>query len=77
MIPQKIISLVPSLTELIIDLGLEKKLIGRTRFCIHPEQVVSGIPVVGGTKNPNLEKIFELNPYLIIANNEENRKEDM
>jgi len=77
MIPQKIISLVPSLTELIIDLGLEKKLIGRTRFCIHPEQVVSEIPVVGGTKNPNLEKIFELNPDLIIANKEENRKEDI
>lgn len=77
MIPQKIISLVPSLTELLIDLGLERKLIGRTRFCIHPEEIVPGIPVVGGTKNPNLEKIIELNPDLIIANKEENRKEDI
>jgi ABC-type Fe3+-hydroxamate transport system substrate-binding protein len=75
--PQKIISLVPSLTELLIDFGLQNNLIGRTRFCIHPEEIVSEIPVVGGTKNPNLEKIVELNPDLIIANKEENRKEDI
>lgn len=75
--PQKIISLVPSLTELVIDFGLQNNLIGRTRFCIHPEETVSKITVVGGTKNPNLEKIVELNPDLIIANKEENRKEDI
>jgi len=75
--PQRIISLVPSLTELIIYFGLQKNVIGRTRFCIHPEDVVSEIPIIGGTKNPNLEKIMKMEPDLIIANAEENRKEDV
>ena len=74
---KKIISLVPSLTELIIDLGLESRLIGRTRFCIHPKDKVSDIPIIGGTKTPNIEKILSLNPDYIIANHEENRKEDV
>jgi ABC-type Fe3+-hydroxamate transport system substrate-binding protein len=74
---QRIISLVPSLTELLIDLGLTDQLIGRTRFCIHPEEKVEEIKIVGGTKNPNLEKIVELKPDFILANKEENRKEDI
>ena len=74
---KRIISLVPSLTELLIDLGLENQLIGRTKFCIHPDKVVKLIPSIGGTKNPNIEKILALNPDLIIANKEENRKEDV
>jgi len=73
----RIISLVPSLSELIVDLGLTDKLIGRTRFCIHPKESVSNIPVIGGTKNPDIEKIKSLKPDLIIANKEENRKEDI
>ena len=73
----RIISLVPSLTELLIDLGLESQLVGRTRFCIHPNEVVSLIPVIGGTKNPNIQKILDLKPDIIIANKEENRKEDV
>jgi ABC-type Fe3+-hydroxamate transport system substrate-binding protein len=74
---QKIISLVPSLTELVIDLGLEDKLVGRTRFCVNPKEKVKEIPIVGGTKNPRLDIIREINPDYIIANKEENRPEDI
>lgn len=74
---QKIISLVPSLTELVIDLGLEDRLVGRTRFCVHPKKKVEEIPIVGGTKNPRLDKIREINPDYIIANKEENRPQDI
>jgi len=73
----RIICLVPSLTELLIDLGLKDQLVGRTRFCIHPESEVEDIEIIGGTKNPNLEKIIELKPDFILANKEENRKEDI
>lgn len=74
---QRIISLVPSLTELLIDLGLKNKLVGRTRFCIHPENELKEIEIIGGTKNPNLERIAELKPDFILANKEENRKQDI
>lgn len=74
---KRIVSLVPSLTELLIDLGLTKSIAGRTRFCIHPENIVREIPVIGGTKNPNLDKIRDLKPDLIVANKEENRAEDI
>jgi ABC-type Fe3+-hydroxamate transport system substrate-binding protein len=73
----RIVSLVPSLTELIIDFGLHSSLAGRTRFCIHPEPAVGEIPIIGGTKTPRLDKIRDLKPDLIIANKEENRKEDI
>lgn len=73
----RIVSLVPSLTQLVLDLGAEKRLKGRTRFCIHPEDKVNDIPIIGGTKNPGIDKILELEPDLIIANREENRKEDI
>ncbi len=73
----RIVSLVPSLTELLFDLGLREEVVGRTRFCIHPEDEVESVRIVGGTKNPDLEKIHELQPDLIIANREENRKEDV
>ena len=73
----RIISLVPSLTQLVLDLGLEDRLVGRTRFCIHPEEKVKDIPIIGGTKTPNIEKILSLKPDYIIANHEENRKEDI
>lgn len=74
---KRIISLVPSLTELLFDLSLEDQLIGRTRFCIHPEEKVDNVEIIGGTKNPRLEKIVEMNPDFILANKEENRKEDI
>ena len=72
-----IVSLVPSLTELLFDLGLGNRVIGRTRFCVHPKEEVEKVPIIGGTKNPRLDKIRELKPGLIIANQEENRKEDV
>jgi ABC-type Fe3+-hydroxamate transport system substrate-binding protein len=75
--PARIVSLVPSLTELLFDLGLDRRVVGRTRFCIHPGELVEKVPVVGGTKNPRLDKIRDLSPDLIIANKEENRKEDV
>ncbi len=69
--------MVPSLTELLIDLSLQEQLIGRTRFCVHPKKEVADIPIMGGTKNPRIDKITAINPDIIIANKEENRKEDM
>lgn len=73
--PQRIISLVPSITEYLVDLGLGNRLVGRTKFCIHPEGKVQGIERVGGTKNFNFDKISTLKPDLIIGNKEENYEE--
>lgn len=73
----KIVSLVPSLTELVIDLGLEKQLVGRTKFCIHPKDKVKSIPKIGGTKNVNIQAVFDLRPDLVLANKEENTRADV
>lgn len=74
----KIISLVPSITEALFDFGLnDKEIIGRTKFCIHPENAVQKIEIIGGTKNLNIGKIKSLNSDLIIANKEENVKEQI
>lgn len=62
----------PSWTETLIDAGIE--VIGRTRFCIHPKEKTSSIPVVGGTKDWNLEKIRSLDPDLVVLDEEENPK---
>ncbi len=74
-IPKRIISLVPSQTELLHYLGLEEETIAITKFCVHPETWFRTKTRVGGTKSLHIEKIQELNPDLIIANNEENVKE--
>jgi ABC-type Fe3+-hydroxamate transport system substrate-binding protein len=71
--PQRIVSVVPSQTELLFDLGLETSIIGVTWFCIHPKEAKSRTQV-GGTKNLKLDKIAGLNPDLIIANKEENEQ---
>lgn len=73
--PQRIISLVPSQTELLYDLGLEDKLVGITKFCVHPYHLKSTIKIIGGTKKVHLEKIRLLQPDIIIANKEENTEE--
>ncbi len=74
----KIISLVPSITETLFDFGLNSnEIIGRTKFCIHPKNKVGEIVKIGGTKNLNIDKINALNPDLIIANKEENTKEQV
>lgn len=74
---KRIISLVPSLTELLSDLGLDKEVIGITKFCVHPKKWFETKPRVGGTKKINIEIIHKLNPDLIIANKEENVKEQV
>jgi ABC-type Fe3+-hydroxamate transport system substrate-binding protein len=70
----RIVSLVPSITELLCDLGLAAQVVGRTGFCIHPADVVRAIPKVGGTKDVNLEKIRKLAPTHVIVNIDENEK---
>jgi len=70
--PQRIVSLVPSQTELLFDLGLADKVIGVTKFCIHPAEARTKTTVIGGTKNFDIDKIAALNPDLIIGNKEEN-----
>jgi ABC-type Fe3+-hydroxamate transport system substrate-binding protein len=72
--PKKIISLVPSQTELLYDLGLHNEVIGITKFCIHPTEWFRTKPRVGGTKKYDFEKIKNLNPDLIIGNKEENEQ---
>lgn len=74
-IPKRIVSLVPSQTELLVDLGLEDSLVGVTKFCVHPADLRSKKVIVGGTKNYRMEIIEELKPDLIIGNKEENDKE--
>jgi ABC-type Fe3+-hydroxamate transport system substrate-binding protein len=73
----RIVSLVPSLTETLADLGVAYNICGITKFCVHPNDLKSRIKIIGGTKNPGLEKIIALKPDLIIANKEENRQEDI
>ena len=70
----RIVCLVPSITELLCDLGLAGKLVGRTGFCIHPRDVVAAIPKVGGTKDVNIEKIRRLAPTHVVVNIDENEK---
>lgn len=72
----KIVSLCPSLTELVFDLGAGESLVGRTRFCVHPADRVDAVEKVGGTKNPKVERILELAPDIVLMNDEENRAED-
>lgn len=72
--PLRIVSLVPSITETLIDLGVGKRLVGRTSYCVHPREAVESIPKIGATKGVSFEKIDALSPDLIVANKEENRK---
>ena len=72
--PRKVVSLVPSITESIIDLGWMDKLAGRTAYCIHPGEFVKEVPVVGGTKNISKKEAQVLQPDLIFAAREENDK---
>lgn len=70
--PKRIVSLVPSQTELLFDLGLEAQIIGITKFCVHPYHLKSSKKIVGGTKKVNFEKIKLLQPDIVICNKEEN-----
>jgi ABC-type Fe3+-hydroxamate transport system substrate-binding protein len=75
--PKRIISLVPSLTELLYDLGLDEEVVGITKFCVHPNKWFRNKTRIGGTKNIDVEKIKLLQPDLVIANKEENVKEQV
>lgn len=72
--PKRIVSLVPSQTELLVDLGLEALIVGVTKFCVHPKHLRISKPVVGGTKQINIKKIKALQPDIILCNKEENTK---
>jgi ABC-type Fe3+-hydroxamate transport system substrate-binding protein len=75
--PQRIVSLVPSITELLFDLGLGSRIVGCTKFCVHPASMPPNVIRIGGTKNPKIETIKSLKPDLIIANKEENNQVDI
>lgn len=75
--PKRIVSLVPSQTELLFHLGLGERVVGITKFCIHPEEWFHSKTRVGGPKKLKIEKIIELQPDLIIGNKEENTKEEV
>jgi ABC-type Fe3+-hydroxamate transport system substrate-binding protein len=75
--PKRIVSLVPSQTELLYDLGLADEVVGITKFCVHPQRWFREKTRIGGTKTVNLERVAALKPDLIIANKEENTREQV
>jgi ABC-type Fe3+-hydroxamate transport system substrate-binding protein len=72
--PERIVSLVPSLTEALFDLGLGERVVGVTDWCVHPAERVAGLPRVGGTKDTDVGAVVALRPDLVIANHEENTR---
>jgi len=75
--PERIVSLVPSLTEWLAAAGVGERLVGVTDWCVEPADVTAGLPKVRGTKNPDLRAVTALAPDLVVANAEENRKVDV
>ncbi len=75
--PQRVVSLVPSVTESLFELGVGNRLVAITDYCVHPADQVAGVTRIGGTKNPDVARIIALKPDLVIANREENRKADV
>lgn len=75
-VPQRVVSLVPSFTESLFALQLGDRVVGVTDYCVRPAANVMNLPKVGGTKNPDIERIISLRPDLVIMNEEENRRED-
>lgn len=75
--PKRIVSIVPSQTELLFDLGLDQEIVGLTKFCIHPIEKFAARTKVGGTKKLNIDLIKDLKPDLIIGNKEENTQSDI
>lgn len=73
----RIVSLVPSITELLFDLGVGIQVVGRTGFCVHPREPLRAVPKVGGTKDVDLRKLRALAPTHVIVNVDENRREDV
>ena len=75
--PERVVSLCPSITETIVAIGGLRRLAGVTRYCTRPSGMLWGLPRVGGTKSPDLDRIRDLKPDLVFANSEENRREDV
>jgi ABC-type Fe3+-hydroxamate transport system substrate-binding protein len=75
--PRRIVSLVPSWTETLFAFGSADEIVGITRFCVEPAEAVAAVPKIGGTKNPDIKAIVDQRPDLVIANAEENRREDI
>ena len=75
--PARLVSLVPSTTETLFALGRGGDVVGATRFCVHPRGAIGPEKWIGGTKNPKINKIIQLAPDLVLANREENRREDI
>ena len=75
--PKRIISVVPSQTELLFHLGLNNEVLGITKFCVHPREWFQSKNKIGGTKHLHLDKIRALQPDLIIANKEENEQQQI
>jgi len=71
---QRVVSLVPSLTHAVFELGAGDTMVGRTDFCVRPEPEVDAVTAVGGTKNPDVDRVLELAPDLVLANREENTR---
>ncbi len=75
--PRTVVSLVPSVTESLFELGLGSRVMAVTEYCVYPADGIAHLPKVGGTKNPDVARIIALQPELVIANQEENRPEDV
>lgn len=74
-VPMRIVSLVPSQTELLVDLGLKDHIVGLTKFCVHPVGLIKEKQVVGGTKQVHIDKVMALQPDIILCNKEENTEQ--
>ena len=77
MVPQRIVSLVPSLTEALFAFGVGPRVVGRTRYCLWPPTAVGRVPVVGGTKKVDVRRLLELEPDMVVAVKEENSRENV
>jgi len=76
-VPRRIVSLCPSITETLVAIGGLSRLVAATRYCVRPQGLLWGLPRIGGTKNPDVARIRDLAPDLVFANQEENRREDV
>jgi ABC-type Fe3+-hydroxamate transport system substrate-binding protein len=76
-VPRRIVSLCPSITETLVAIGGLSRLVAATRYCVRPQGLLWGLPRIGGTKNPDVRRIHDLAPDLVFANQEENRREDV
>src|SRR5215204_70428 len=77
MTPERIVSLVPSLTEALFAFGVGERVVGRTRYCTQPPRAVGRIPKVGGTKKVSVPRVLDLEPDLVVAVREENARENI